>query len=92
MKYQVIISDEAKLDIREAKDYYTKIDDKLAKSCISDIVKTIDKLAENPIHHQVRYREIRIACASTFPYGVHYLVDKTKIYILRVFHTKRFFK
>ena len=31
MKYQIIISDEAKLDIREAKDYYNKIDEKLAK-------------------------------------------------------------
>ena len=92
MKYQISISDEAKLDIREAKDYYNKIDEKLAKRCISDIIKTIDKLAENPIHHQVRYRDIRIAFAPTFPYGVHFLVDKTKIYILRVFHTKRFFK
>ena len=91
MKYQIIISDEAKLDIREAKDYYNKIDEKLAKRCISDIIKTIDKLDENPIHHQVRYRDIRIAFAPTFPYGVHFLFDKTKIYILRVFHTKRFF-
>lgn len=31
MKYQIIISDEAKLDIKEAKDYYNKIDEKLAK-------------------------------------------------------------
>ena len=92
MKYQINISDEAKLDIREAKEYYAKIDEKLSKRCISDIIKTIDKLAENPIHHQVRYRDIRIAFAPTFPYGVHFLVDKTKIYILRVFHTKRFFK
>ena len=31
MKYQIIISDEAKLDIREAKDYYNKIDEKQQK-------------------------------------------------------------
>ena len=92
MKYQINISDEAKLDIREAKEYYAKIDEKLSKMCISDIIKTIDKLAENPIHHQVRYRDIRIAFATTFPYGVHFIVEKTNIYILRVFHTKRFFK
>lgn len=92
MKYQINISEEAKLDIREAKEYYAKIDEKLAKRCISDIMKTIDKLAENPIHHQVRYRDIRIAFATTFPYGVHFIVEKTNIYILRVFHTKRFFK
>lgn len=92
MKYQIIISEEAKLDIREAKDYYNKIDKKTSKRCISDIIKTIDKLAENPIHHQVRYRDIRIAFATTFPYGVHFMVEKTNIYILRVFHTKRFFK
>lgn len=92
MKYQISISDEAKLDIREAKDYYNKIDEKLAKRCIAEIIKTIDKLSENPIHHQVKYKYIRIAFTPTFPFGAHYLVYKTKIYVLRVFHTKRFFK
>ena len=92
MSYQITISDEARMDIREAKDYYNKIDDKLAKRYISDITKTIDKLSESPIHHEVKYRNIRIAFTHTFPYGVHFIVDKKTIYILRVFHTKRFFK
>lgn len=92
MKYKITISDEAKLDIQEAKDYYTQIDKKLAKRCIVDINATIDKLVENPLHHQNRYRGIRIAFASTFPYGIHYISDKSNIYILRIFHTKRFFR
>lgn len=92
MKYTVVISDEAKLDIKEAKDYYAKIDSKLSKKCMVDIVHTIDSLTENPIHHQVRYRSVRIAFTSTFPYGVHYTFENKTIHILRVFHTKRFFK
>jgi plasmid stabilization system protein ParE len=91
MKYEIIISDEAKLDINEAKNYYSQIDHKLAKRCTVDITSTIDKLVENPIYHQVRYKNIRIAFTLVFPYGVHYVVENNTIHIIRVFHTKRFF-
>jgi plasmid stabilization system protein ParE len=91
MKYHIITSDEAKLDIKEAKDYYSQIDSKLAKRCIADIITTIDRLAENPTHHQERYEGIRIAFTPIFPYGIHYILEKNTIFIIRVFHTKRFF-
>ncbi|SFI13262.1 type II toxin-antitoxin system RelE/ParE family toxin [Halpernia frigidisoli] len=92
MNYQLNISDEAKLDIKDAKKYYADIDKILAKKCITDILNTIDRLAQNPLHHQVRYRNVRIAFAATFPYGIHYIIEKENIFVLRVFHTKRFFK
>ncbi len=92
MKCQIVISDEAKFDIREARDYYAKLDIKLAKRCIADISETIDLLSENPTHHQLRYKTIRIAFTNTFPYGIHYSLENKIIYIHRVFHTKRFFK
>jgi plasmid stabilization system protein ParE len=92
MKYQIHISDEAQLDIKEIKEYYLKIDNKLTKRCLSDIITTIDSLSNTPTHHQERYRGIRIAFTSTFPYGIHYTFKNKKVTILRVFHTKRFFK
>ncbi len=92
MKYEIVISDEAKSDIKEAVDYYSQIDNKLPKRCIADIVAAIDKLKQNPLHYQVRYKNIRIIFTTTFPYGIHYILDENIIFILRVFHTKRFFK
>lgn len=59
-------------------DYYYKIDEKLAKRVISDVIKTIGDLAENPIHHQLKYKDMRIAFAPSFPYGVHFFADKNQ--------------
>lgn len=92
MKYQINITDEAKLDIEEIKEYYLKIENKLSKRCLSEIILIIDSLSNNPTYHQVRYRGIRIAFTTTFPYGVHYTFKNKTITVLRVFHTKRFFK
>ncbi|MGS0749061.1 type II toxin-antitoxin system RelE/ParE family toxin [Halpernia sp. GG3] len=86
------MSDEAKLDIGDAKNYYSKIDKNLAKRCMTDIIEGIDKLSENPLLHQLRKRTVRITFTINFPYGIHYIIEGENIFILRVFHTKRFFK
>jgi plasmid stabilization system protein ParE len=92
MKYHLNISEEAKLDIADAKIYYSKIDKNLSKRCIDDIVSVIESLVLNPFYHQIRYRNVRIAFTSAFPYGIHFIIEDENIFILRVFHTKRFFK
>ena len=92
MKYRLNISEDAKLDIADAKNYYAVIDKNLAKRCMSDIIQVIDRLEKNPLHHQLRYRNVRIAFTKSFPFGIHFIIEGEKIFILRVFHTKRFFK
>lgn len=92
MTFKIVISDEAKEDIKEAKAFYSEINAKLGKKFSDAIISTVDSLAGNPLLFQERYRGVRISFTPIFPYGVHYVFENKIVTILRVFHTKRFFK
>ena len=59
---------------------------------MTDIIEGIDKLSENPLQRQLRKRTVRITFTINFHYGIHYIIEGENIFILRVFHTKIFFK
>lgn len=45
----------------------------------------------HPLHYQERYKEIRIAFLEGFPYGIHFLLEKDEIKIIKILHHKREF-
>lgn len=92
MQYFIVLSDEAKLDIKETLEYYSDISISLENKFEIELTKSIELLFKNPLHYQVRYRNVRIAFTDVFPYGIHYIVEKEFIYILKILHTKRFYK
>ena len=92
MKYKISVSDETQLDIREGSEYYSKISEALNQKFLSEIINTIEIIQVNPLHHQIRYKKIRIAFTEIFPYGIHFIISNETIYIFRVLHTKRFYK
>ncbi len=92
MQYLIEISDEAKLSIKEVLEYYAVISISLKDRFEVELTKSMELLLKNPLHHQIRYRKIRIAFTEVFPYGIHYIVEKEYIYVLRILHTKRLFK
>lgn len=92
MQYFIELSDEAKLNIKEALEYYSDISISVKDRFEVELTKSMELLFKNPLHHQVRYRDIRIAFTEVFPYGIHYIVENEYIYVLKILHTKRFFK
>lgn len=92
MSYIIDLTDEAKLNIKQASDYYLEISTSLNDKFISDLIKTIDILGENPLHFQIRYRNIRIAITKTYPFGIHFIIEGNIIHVLKVLHSKRFYK
>ncbi|WP_310560364.1 type II toxin-antitoxin system RelE/ParE family toxin [Flavobacterium sp.] len=92
MEYFIEISEEAKANIEEALNYYSVISTSLKDRFEAELSKSIDLLSKNPLQHQIRYRKIRIAFTSVFPYGIHYIVENEYVYIFNILHTKRFFK
>ena len=91
MIYQIHLTDDAKLNIKAASDYYSEISTPLQERFQIDLIKTIDKLKENPKHHQIRYKSIRIAHIKTFPYGVHFIIESSTVRVLKILHHKRFY-
>ena len=92
MEYFIEISDEAKVDIKEVLEHYSEISMALKDRFEVELSKSINLLSKNPLHHQVRYRKIRIAFTAVFPYGIHYIVENEYVYVFKILHTKRFFK
>ena len=92
MPYFIEISDDAKFTIKEVSEYYAEISIPIKDRFEVELIKSIDLLFINPLHHQVRYRKVRIAFTEVFPYGIHYIVENEYIYVLKILHTKRFFK
>lgn len=57
--YRVSIEEDAKLDIAEGYDWYSKISEKICASFLFEIKKTLDYLAENPLLFQFVYKDFR---------------------------------
>ena len=92
MIFKIQISEEAEIQIFEAKFYYAEISTELAERFNSELIKTIDYLKENPEYFQNRYRGIRIVLTNKFPYSVHYVVKNKTVFVLKILHQKQFYK
>lgn len=86
MKRELILSDEAVLDIEEAFLWYAKIERNLANRFEVELYSVFDDLHLYPDSFQKRYKNIRVRFLKKFPYGVHYSVRKNSIIVVGVFH------
>ena len=89
--YSIFITEEAKRDLQESVDYFLKISEKLTERFESDLDFCISNLKKSPLIFQMRYKNIRIAYLSNFPFGIHFIIEEENIYILKILHTKRLY-
>ncbi len=89
--YSLLYFDEVKTDVRGAKAWYKQQQLGLEKRFADAIKMTITKLQENPFAYGVRYKNIHIAYAKIFPYGIHFYIDDTnnQIVVIAIVHNKR---
>lgn len=87
--YELVLSDEARLDIFDAFYWYDQIDTKLSASLEKCLEAGFNAITDNPQNYQKRYKSLRIYFISKFPYGIHYLIDADTIRVFGVFHTSR---
>ena len=92
MKYAIVISDEARKNIANASLYYHKISPVLKDSFLEKVIQTINLLQNNPKHYQFRYKNIHIANIERFPFSVHFIMEDTIIYVLKVLHQKQYYR
>lgn len=86
-KYKVVFLPSARNDLKEAQDWYRNENITLLSRFRTDLKSIVEILENRPNVFSVRYRDVRVAHLKIFPYGLHYLVDQTKIVVLGVFHT-----
>lgn len=77
MKYGVVLSPLAKIDLKNATDYYRKISVDLAKRFLKQVKESRVFISENPYAVDVMYKNIRMHLLKNFPYHLHYFIDET---------------
>lgn len=92
MKRELLFRADARVDLMDIRAYYDKISDNITTNFFKEFLETLHFIESEPKLFQVRYREIRIAPMYRFPYGIHYIEKDNQVIILRVLHTKRYFK
>jgi len=93
MTYKIVYRFNAKFNVVEAKKWYKQQQPGLDKKFSASIKEAIVRLHNNPEVFAVRYKNVRIAHTNTFPFSIHFYVDKINhlIVITNILHDKRDF-
>jgi hypothetical protein len=59
MTWKLTYYDEVKHDVRDAKNWYFKQQPGLEKRFAEDVKQTLDRLKKNPLHYEIKYRNVR---------------------------------
>lgn len=89
MKYKFLILNEAKIDFKEAFNWYKDINIELAISFLSSFKDVIKIIKTNPELFQIRYDNSRVKLLKGFPYLIHYKIIDNLIIVYLICHTSR---
>lgn len=86
MDFELLLSDESRLDIFEAFIWYEEQREGLGRDFELCLEAGLNKIQQDPLSFQTRYEMIRVHFIDRFPYGIHYLVENTSIKVFGIFH------
>ena len=91
MVWKLVYYDAVKLDIQDAKDWYYKQQKGLEKRFADDVKACITRLQKNPYHYEVKYKKVRTALCTIFPYAIHFYLDEfeQQLVIIAIVHQHR---
>ena len=89
MNYKIVIIEEAKLDFKEAFEWYKNIQPKLGDIYKNSFKESLKIIKSNPLLFQIRYNDSRVALIENFPYTIHFNIYDNTIVIKAIFHTSR---
>lgn len=89
MDYKLTLLPLAKIDLQEIAVWYESREKSLGKRFLNAINEEIKILRAKPLLYQIRYDRTRVALIETFPYLIHFEIDKKEIVIKAIIHTSR---
>jgi len=87
-KHSVLILPSAKKDIYKARKWYSQYSDELPVRFKEELKLIVEVLKLRPGVHAIRYRNVRFAQLSRFPYAIRYFIDEASftVNIIAVYH------
>ena len=79
----------AEAEFDAAFDYYEERQPGLGLEFVAEVQWEIDKIAENPLLHQVVHDDIRMGVVRRFPYTIFFRNHPHRIEVIAIFHTNR---
>ena len=76
-------------EIREAARWYDERCPGLGEEFIDAVRRAVRAAARVPLHHSVRFADIRRLKLRRFPYSVWFFLHSDTVYVLAVLHNKR---
>jgi hypothetical protein len=92
MKYTIKFEEGSLANFNKIIEHYEKISGELADRFHNDFWNKIDYIKENPLHHQLGYKIVRIAHLKVFPFAIHFILDGTVIKVFKILHHKQYYK
>ena len=92
MNYKIIFEDGVLDSFQDRIQYYEAISSKVADKFHKEFFQKIDYIKTYPLQFWTRYRQIRIANLKSFPIGIHFIVEKNIVLVIKILHHKQFYK
>ncbi|MDJ0576478.1 MAG: type II toxin-antitoxin system RelE/ParE family toxin [Xenococcaceae cyanobacterium MO_234.B1] len=89
MTYKIKISEEAKLDLEDAYQWYESQINQLGSEFIRVVDKNLASIQKNPFAYPIIYNNVRRKLLPRFPYGLFYIIQENLIFVFACFHVKR---
>ncbi len=89
MKYQLVFRQKASAHLVEIHEYYENQKQGLGDEFFLSVDATLNALKRNPLIFQLKFKKIRCATLSRFPYGIYYSQEASRIVVLSIIHFKR---
>ena len=88
MSLPIVLRDEAQAEFDEAFDWYDAHRG-LGPAFAAEVQKVFDRIAANPLMHQVVFADVRKGVVRRFPYCVFYRPHQDRVEVIAVFHSSR---
>lgn len=85
----LVIDSEARSEIRHAADYYDRQRPGLGTRFEADLLRTRNRILDNPLQFAEEEDGFRYALLDVFPFSLIYQVNDTRILVLAAAHHKR---
>ena len=73
----------------EAFDWYEDRQPNLGHEFLGEVHAAFRALAENPLHCQILYKNVRRILTRRFPYKVFFFIETDRVEVIGVVHAKR---
>jgi len=81
--------DEATTEFRDAIDWYEDQEDGLGDDFIDEVDATVEKIRRLPRRFPTKFRDVRRALVSRFPFAVYFQEAEDEVLIVAVYHLHR---